>query len=208
MPLRRTKRGGADIHSVDVGFDPDALRGEVEFELDCLIYATGFEVGTDYTRRAGCELVGRDGLTLTEKWSEGIRTLHGMHTRGFPNCFIMASAQSGFTVNFPHMLDEQAKHLAYIVGHATQHDIEVIEASQDAEDAWVGTIIELARRGRSFLESCTPGYYNNEGRPGERAAQNGFYGAGPVAFVNLHAQWRADGALAGLELDRTDDARR
>ncbi len=86
-----------------------------EFELDCLIYATGFEVGTDYTRRAGYELYGRDGVTLTEKWADGASTLHGMHSSGFPNCFIFSITQSGFTVNFPHMLNEQSKHLAYIL---------------------------------------------------------------------------------------------
>src|SRR5437868_2660746 len=73
----------------------------VEYELDCVIYATGFEVGTDYTRRAGYEIVGRDGLTLTEKWVDGVETFHGMFSRGFPNCFIISNVQSGFSVNFP-----------------------------------------------------------------------------------------------------------
>jgi cyclohexanone monooxygenase len=172
----------------------------VEYELDCLIYATGFEVGTDYTRRSGYELYGRDGMTLTEKWSNGVATLHGMHSRGFPNVFIISNAQSGFTVNFPHMLNEQAKHLAYIAKHALDHEIRAVEPSQEAEQAWVDTIISLARNGREFLESCTPGYYNNEGKPGELSGQNGPYGGGPIAFVKLLEDWRAEGSLAGLEL--------
>ena len=174
----------------------------VEYEVDCLIYATGFEVGTDYTRRAGYELIGREGVTLSKKWAEGIATLHGMHSRGFPNCFIMSNAQSGFTVNFPHMLNEQSKHLAYIIGHAVEHDVLVVETSEEAEAAWVQTIVELSRNNRKFLEECTPGYYNNEGKPGERSGQNGPYGAGPVAFVKLLEEWRAAGDLAGLELTR------
>src|SRR3954469_4601534 len=133
-----------------------------EYEVDCLIYATGFEVGTDYTRRSGYDLVGRDGLTFTEKWGDGARTFHGMHSHGFPNCFIFSNTQSGFSVNFPHMLDEQSKHLAYIVSYALEHDVRVVEASLEAEDAWVQTIIDLAQNNLSFLESCTPGYYNNE----------------------------------------------
>jgi cyclohexanone monooxygenase len=172
----------------------------VEYDLDCLIFATGFEVGTDYSRRAGCTVVGRHGVTLTEKWADGVRTLHGMHSHGFPNLFIMNSAQSGFTANFPHALDEQSQHIAYIVGRARSDGTTMIEADQDAEDAWVRTIIELARMGQSFLESCTPGYYNNEGKPNERAAQNGFYGAGPVAFFNLMASWRDEGSMTGLQL--------
>ncbi|MEO8908504.1 MAG: hypothetical protein ABI310_10610, partial [Microbacteriaceae bacterium] len=172
----------------------------VEYELDCLIYATGFEVGTDYTRRAGYELYGRGGVTLTEKWADGVATLHGMHTHSFPNCFIFAISQSGFTVNFPHMLNEQSKHLAYILGHAREHDIQVIEASEEAEQAWVDTILGLAQNNQKFLESCTPGYYNNEGQPGVRNLQGSAYGGGPVAFVKLLEDWRADGSLAGLEL--------
>jgi cyclohexanone monooxygenase len=172
----------------------------VEYEVDCLIFATGFEVGTNYTRRSGYELYGQNGVTLTEKWADGVRTLHGMHSRGFPNCFIISNAQSGFTVNFPHMLNEQAKHLSYIVKHALDHEVRSLEPSQEAEDAWVDTIISLARNGREFLESCTPGYYNNEGKPGELNGQNGPYGGGPIAFVELLQDWRAEGNLKGLEL--------
>jgi len=174
----------------------------VEYEVDCLIYATGFEVGTDYSRRAGCEVVGRNGLTLTEKWADGVRTMHGMHARGFPNLLIVSNAQSGFTVNFPHMLDEQAKHLSYVVGRALDGRVRVVEASQEAEDAWVQTILDLSQFNLQFLESCTPGYYNNEGKPNARARQNGFYGAGPNAFVKVIEDWRAEGTLAGLELTK------
>ncbi len=176
--------------------------GDVEYELDCLIYATGFEVGTDYTRRAGYEIVGRDGVTLTGKWADGASTLHGMHTRGFPNCFIFSPTQSGFTVNFPHLLDEQAKHAAYILRRAFDADASVVEVSRAAEDAWVRTIVELAQNNMDFLESCTPGYYNNEGRPGDRGVRNGFYGAGSIAFFKVLEDWRREGSLAGLELTR------
>ena len=85
-------------------------------EIDCLIFATGFEVGTAYTRRSGYEVTGRDGLTLSKKWKEGVATLHGLFVRGFPNLLVMSNAQSGFTANFPHMMDEQARHIAYVVG--------------------------------------------------------------------------------------------
>ncbi|HYM16630.1 MAG TPA: NAD(P)/FAD-dependent oxidoreductase [Dehalococcoidia bacterium] len=181
----------------------------VEYEVDCIIFATGFEVGTDYTRRSGYQVYGRDGITLTEKWTHGVRTLHGMHSRGFPNNFIISNAQSGFTVNFPHMLNEQAKHLSFIISHALSHEVRAIEPSAEAEEAWVQTIISLARTNQDYLESCTPGYYNNEGKPFEETGkggdtffgrvQNGPYGGGPVAFVKLLEDWRADGTLAGLE---------
>jgi cyclohexanone monooxygenase len=175
--------------------------GDTEYELDCLIYATGFEVGTEYTRRSGYEVYGRDGLPLTEKWADGMRTLHGMQSRGFPNCMIMQNSQGAFTVNFPHAMDEQAKHLSYIVKHALDHQVRTVEVSEEAEEEWVQTIIGLARGGLSFLEECTPGYYNNEGKPAARAsAQNGPFGGGPIAFFNLMAEWRDKDELEGLEL--------
>jgi cyclohexanone monooxygenase len=170
-----------------------------EYEVDCLIYATGFEVGTSYTRRCGYELIGKADQSLSEKWAQGVSTFHGMHIRGFPNCFIMSNVQSGFTVNFPHALNEQSKHIAYIVQHALENGIQTLEASEQAETEWVRTIIQKARGGLSFLEECTPGYYNNEGQPGERNGQNGFYGGGSIEFFKLLEDWRARGGLEGLE---------
>ncbi|HXC55179.1 MAG TPA: hypothetical protein VNU97_07795, partial [Rhizomicrobium sp.] len=168
---------------------------------DCLIYGTGFEVGTSYTRRAGYELYGRGGQTLTDKWKDGVSTLHGMHARGFPNVFIMSNSQSGFTANFPHMLEAQATHLAHIVQECARRQVRVVEASQAAEDAWVQTIVASALQRQRFQEECTPGYYNNEGKPSELAARNGPYGAGSIAFIKLMEDWRGDGELKGLELN-------
>ena len=172
----------------------------VEYELDCIVYATGFEVGTSYTRRAGYELYGRGGQTLTEKWQDGVSTLHGLYSRGFPNCFIISNTQSGFTANFPHMINEQSRHIAYVLKHCSDHQVRVAEASEEAEAAWVQTIIDLSIMRQRFLEECTPGYYNNEGNVQAMSARNGSYGAGPVAFVQVLEDWRAEGDLKGLEL--------
>jgi cyclohexanone monooxygenase len=172
------------------------------YEIDCLIYATGFEVGTEYARRSGYELYGRDGVSLTETWAGGVRTLHGFHARGFPNCFIVSNAQSGFTVNFPHMLNEQSRHLAHIVSHCLDTQVRAVEVSEAAEAAWVETIKSLAVMREKFAAECTPGYYNNEGKPNPKAVQNGFYGAGPIAFVKLLEDWRTAGGFEGLELTR------
>ena len=171
-----------------------------EYEIDCLIYATGFEVGTGYTRRAGFEIYGRDGLSLTEKWEEGVSSLHGMHTRGFPNCFIVSNAQSGFTANYPHMLNEQSKHLAYIIKECIGRQARVVETTQEAEDAWVEEVMKVAVFNRRYLEECTPGYYNNEGQPSDRTIRNGSYGAGSIAFIKVLENWRAKGDLSGLDL--------
>jgi cyclohexanone monooxygenase len=171
-----------------------------EFELDCLIYATGFEVGTSYTRRSGYEVYGKGGLALTDKWRDGVSTLHGMLTRGFPNCFIVQNTQSGFTANFPHMLNEQSKHFAYLIAECQARQAKAVEPSEQAEAEWVQTVIDSAMMRQKFQEECTPGYYNNEGQPSPLAVRNGFYGKGPIAFVQLIEAWRAAGTLDGLEL--------
>ncbi len=171
-----------------------------EYELDCLIYASGFEVGTDFSRRAGFQVYGRDGKSLQDKWAGGTRTMHGMHVHGFPNCFIMSNAQAGFTASYPHLLNEQAQHIAYIVKTATEGEKGTVEASTEGEAEWVETCINKARDMGDFLENCTPGYYNNEGKPTERSAQDGFYGGGSVEFFSILKSWREDGELKGLEL--------
>jgi cyclohexanone monooxygenase len=172
----------------------------VEYELDCLIFATGFEVGTSYAQRAGYEITGRSGQTLTQKWADGVSTLHGMHSRDFPNSFIFAISQSGFTVSYPHMLNEQSKHAAYIIAECQKRGVTVVEASAEAEAQWVQVIIDSAVSRQEFAEECTPGYYNNEGKPSPLAARNGAYGKGPIAFVKLIEAWRAEGGLQGLDL--------
>ncbi|XOV89655.1 MAG: flavin-containing monooxygenase [Pseudomonadota bacterium] len=172
----------------------------VEYEVDCIIFGTGFEVGTAFSRRCGYETYGRNGLSLTDKWAEGVRTFHGMHCHDFPNLFIMGGAQSGFTANYPHSLNEQSKHMAYILQHCRQGNHRVVEATESAESEWVETIIKLARNNQSFLNECTPGYYNNEGKPHQRSLQNSNYGAGPVAFFRVLEDWREQGEMIGLEL--------
>ncbi|MFP6815075.1 MAG: NAD(P)/FAD-dependent oxidoreductase [Pseudomonadales bacterium] len=170
-----------------------------EYELDCLIFATGFEVGTSYTRRAGYDIVGRDEQTLSDKWADGLRTLHGFQTNGFPNCFFMGIVQGAFTANFPHMLNEQSLHIAYMIGHGRDNNVHCIEASKEAEDAWVSTIEQMAVFNQSFLENCTPGYYNNEGQPGQGNSLLGSqYGGGPEAFFQILRDWRDQGSLEGL----------
>ncbi len=143
-----------------------------EHTIDCLIFATGFEVGTEYSRRVGFEIAGRDGLTLTDKWRDGVRTLHGLTVHGFPNCFVLSIAQSGFTVNFPYLLDIQATHAAWLIAWALNNAASELEASADAEAAWVDTVV-----GRYGCE-CRQGEVLHagllqQGGPGEREDASG-----------------------------------
>jgi len=173
--------------------------GGVDYPLDCLIFATGFETATDYSKRSGFAIRGVGGVTLTEKWADGMSTLHGMHSRGFPNCFVIGHAQAGMSANFPHMIDEQARHIAYLVRYCRDDAVATIEPTEAAEQAWTDGIVTHGERRRKFLEACTPGYYNNEGQPSDAAARSAAYPAGPTAFIDLLRMWRDDGGLEGLE---------
>jgi hypothetical protein len=135
---------------------------------------------------------------LTEKWRDGVRTLHGIHIHGFPNCFMMSIAQSGFTVNFPYMINEQAKQIAHVIERAQRDGLRAVEVTAAAETDWVETIIARSAISADFVEQCTPGYYNNEGHPSAASRQNGFFFGTPLEFCEILAQWRADGSMPGL----------
>ena len=172
-----------------------------EYDVDCLVFATGFEVGTTYTRRAGYDIIGRDGVTLSQKWAEGLRTLHGLQTNGFPNCFFLGFTQTAITVSVPHALNEQVKHVTYILDEARRQGANRIEATLEAEHAWVDEMQARAHLGVKFYTACTPGYYNNEGALGNpNGLFAGMYGAGPIKFFRLLDRWRADGGLPGVAL--------
>lgn len=190
-----------DGQGVDYITETGVVANGHEYRLDCLIFATGFEVGTSFTRRAGFEVRGKSGQTLTEKWSEGMATLHGMATHGFPNMFFLNNSQAAFTANFPHHMDEQSKHISHILVHCLSDGKRRIEVTRDAEEEWVAEIVKLGRMSAKFLESCTPGYYNNEGKPDQRSLNDGFYGPGPVAYFKLLKAWRDAGGMKGYDLD-------
>jgi cyclohexanone monooxygenase len=171
------------------------------FDVDCLIFATGFEVGTSFTRRSGYDIVGRGGRTLSDHWAEGLRTFHGLQSHGFPNCFFLGFTQTAITVNVPHALNEQAKHVAWILSEVRSRGKQVVEASAQAESDYVDEIRRFANMGSRFYAECTPGYYNSEGRPGNRSGFfSDMHGGGPLMFFDLLKSWRELGGLGGLEI--------
>ncbi len=175
--------------------------GEVHYELDCLIFASGFEVGTDYSRRSGYETTGRDGMTLSERWADGMQTMHGMHVHGFPNLFVIGLTQAGNLIsNITHNLVEAGTSIAAVVVHADETRAAQVEVTAEAEEKWIAL---LESNAMSFLGNmdCTPGYYNNEGGPigrRERLNMSGYPG-GPVAYFQYLDSWRRSGEFKGLE---------
>ena len=176
--------------------------GERGYRVDCLIFATGFEWNTPYTHKIGFDSIGRGGLALSEKWADGISTLHGLMTHGFPNLFILPgpNGQSVVTENFGHSIQENGRHVAYIVRETMRRGCRTVEVSAQAEADWVGLILDRRRDDAAFLESCTPGRTNSEGRPQNRPRRNANYGGTALEFFARLAAWRAHGSLPGLTL--------
>ena len=171
-----------------------------EYEVDCIIYASGFEVGTAWERRAGFDLRGRGERRLSEHWADGMRTLHGTHVHGFPNAFIVQPTQGANLIsNVPHNLTEAGRTIAMIVAHAEAHEAKSVEVSAAAEQRWIELLLTGAGRMLGSPD-CTPGYYNNEGQdPGPGAELAVGYPAGATAYFQYLDEWRNQGDFEGLE---------
>jgi cation diffusion facilitator CzcD-associated flavoprotein CzcO len=174
--------------------------GGVEYAVDCIIFASGFEFGTDYTRRAGFDVIGRDGITLSTRWADGMHSLHGTYVHGFPNVFVVGFTQGANLIsNVPHNLTESGRSIATVVAHALNSGFGRVEVTREAEDRWV----DLMLSGAGLMlgsPDCTPGYYNNEGQdPGMRARLNVGYPQGPTAYFAYLRQWNTSGDFDGLE---------
>jgi len=191
------------VHTDGKGVERITAKGVVaagvEYEVDCIIYASGFEFGTNHIRRMGFDPIGRDGVKLSSYWAEGMRTMHGMFVHGFPNLFIVQPGHGANLIsNVPHNLAESGKTIAAILRRALDTGTAEIELTQKAEADWM----ELLHSGPgTFFGSteCTPGYYNNEGQPtvAGRDFMLGFP-LGATAFFEYLGHWRA-GAFDGLE---------
>ncbi|WP_098895924.1 NAD(P)/FAD-dependent oxidoreductase [Streptomyces sp. t99] len=178
----------ADTHGIERVTEDGVVVGGTAYALDCLIFATGFNVGTSGIHSGRLPVRGRGGVPLLDRWRrQGPRTLHGFTSNGFPNLIQLGTLQNASSVNFTHILDEQAVHAAALVA-AAEADDALIEPSSASEDAWLAVLAEGAPDHEWFHAECTPGYYNREGR----GRPNGpvAYPHGAVAFHQLLEEWR------------------
>ncbi len=172
----------------------------VEYEIDCLIFATGFEVGTVYTQRAQFEMYGRDGMPLSGAWAKGMRTYHGFLAHGFPNCFHMGLTQTGFAANFTYMLDEQSAHVAHLIKQVYERQAKCVEPTAEAEAEWVKLVTGHTVM-TDYQNTCTPGYYNGEGTNEGQGFLQTNYPYGGLAFFAMLKDWRERGDFAGLTVE-------
>jgi cation diffusion facilitator CzcD-associated flavoprotein CzcO len=178
-----------------------------EYEVDCIIFSTGFEVGTAYTRRVELDARGVAGKLLSEHWGSGLRTLHGFYSHGFPNLIHLGHNQNGITANWTTLLYQQTDHMAEVVLRTLQQKKKRVEPTAEAEAEWVATVQRKRISSPSILGQCTPSYMNNEGKPGEslglldQSYGSGDFEAGAIEFHDIIRAWRAEGGMKGLQID-------
>jgi cyclohexanone monooxygenase len=197
-----------NVHLVDTdgrGVDRVTAKGVVvgdtEYEVDCLIFASGFETNTDYQTRVGFDPIGRDGIALSTKWADGPHTLHGILADGFPNFMIISYMQAGFGTNFVHFLSKSADHVGRIILACQEQDIETIEATKAGEEDWLMVLYQEAAGPAKYAPSCTPSYYNNEQQaPDAKAARNLVYAGSLLEYTKILERWREDGAMKGAKV--------
>ena len=156
-----------------------------EYEVDLLIYATGFEV-----QQTGIynQIIGEGGLDLQDKYADGIRTVLGIHTAGFPNLFIMGGYQASFQFNLTDLLQVQGDHIATTIAHVRDNDLDTVDVTHETEEWWVQEVI--AHRGKTNRnQECTPGYYNFEGQENRR--QDGNYNGGFPKYIDHIEEFEA-----------------
>jgi cyclohexanone monooxygenase len=184
-----------DGQGVEAVTENGVVVGGVEYEVDCLIFASGYEIGTDYCRRGNLQIYGKDGISLSEHWSEGMRTLYGMMSNGFPNCFHMGvyiqnSTQGNFTASYI----SQAKRIRAIIDTVKQEGQQAIELNPEGEAEWLLAMTNAGNVNFKYFNECTPGYYNGEGDPDPRKgiyAEN--YSGPKTEFDKRVDGWIEDG---------------
>ncbi|KAJ7708844.1 flavin-binding monooxygenase-like family protein [Mycena rosella] len=186
------------------------------YPVDVLILSTGFGIGKKGTgspaAHAGVKIVGRDGLSMDDKWKQdGASTLHGVSSNSFPNLFFLGPSQIGITANFTFTLSLLASHIAAVVAEAERQvdrsDRLTIEVTKDAEDAW-GENIMMRAGAFAGLSGCTPSYINREGATDNvvemqkkiKDARGAPWGEGILSFVEVLRAWRAEGGLQGFQI--------
>ncbi|TAM64738.1 NAD(P)/FAD-dependent oxidoreductase [Mycobacterium sp.] len=173
------------------------------YEVDCIIFATGFETGSSSTDRYGYDIVGRNGLSMREQFTDGAKTLHGFFSVGFPNFVELGLSQNAYLINFSYMLDRKARHAARVIGHALDHQISTIEPDDAAQADWVQRTRESGLPWLFYLSACTPGYYSGQGD-----LQRGFFGDvyrnSEVEYWDMIEKWWEEGSLEGLQLNAAE----
>ncbi|MET4538385.1 cyclohexanone monooxygenase [Arthrobacter bambusae] len=182
--------------------------GGEQFDVDCIIFATGFDTSTTTETRSGITVTGRYGVSLSQHHAEGLRTLHGLMSQGFPNSFSMGQGQGAITVNFTSILDIQAEHIAAIIDYASENSHTVVEPSADSVAEWSQTVADSGNGLRAYHSSCIPSYWNAHGDLAKGPLTSQIFTAGGCAFEEVLTGWRSNGGLQDLLVQTTADRKK
>ena len=190
-----------DGHGINEIGENGPIFDGVEYPVDLLIFASGYEVTSDYHHRLGFDPKGRGGVPLSEAWGTGPSTLQGVLTRGFPNMLMISTVQGAQATNFLHSISTVAEHVGWLVAKAAADGIVTMEPIEAAQEEWfnllLGQVFGIAR----YNAVCTPGYLNREGEAGDMTtARSMAWMTSVMGFIDHVAAWRARGDLAGLEV--------
>lgn len=174
-----------------------------EFDVDLLVYSTGFDYETDadFHRRTGIDLVGVTGKTLDETWKDGARTLFGVHYQDFPNLFSMGTLQAGLGANWTHSATVSAEHISSVIAAVLSRgdELEAIAPTEEATEGWGKQLDEGSKARLGFLSKCTPGYFNKQGKPEEiESSRLAVYTKGLMEWERQMKEWREEGSFEGM----------
>ena len=188
-----------DGKGVDRVTEKGLVVGDTEYELDTIVYATGFDQpNAFYTHRLGFDPVGEGGKSLSEAWDHGPYTLHGIFTHGFPNLCMNSHVQGGQHINIAYASTKIGEHTAWVIRKALDENV-TVEPVIDAEEDWYQTIVGTLGAYGAYFSVCTPGYLNGELQmPEERDGRAGAYMGPATEFKEILRAWRDEGSMAGL----------
>jgi cyclohexanone monooxygenase len=160
-----------------------------EYEVDCIIWGSGFEVASPPDRTAGFDMRGVGGITLSDYWRDGRKSLHGMFVHNFPNMGVISGLkQAGITWSITFMNRRQAEHYAKVVKRSLDENVS-FDVTEEAERAWLEVLDEKRMKDDTYLRECTPGYYNNEGKDQRDSIWLSNYGGGPFEYMQVLRDW-------------------
>jgi cyclohexanone monooxygenase len=135
------------------------------YELDAIVYATGFDAMTGALFRI--DIRGRDGVPLREAWAEGARTLLGVQTAGFPNFFTITGPGSpSVLANMVVCAEQHVEWIGDLIAYVRDHGYAAVEATRTAQDAWVDEVNRVAT-GTMYTAPTCNSWYLGDNIPGK-----------------------------------------
>jgi len=159
---------------------------DAEYELDVIIFATGYDAVTGSLTRI--DIHGEGGRTLKDKYAEGPRNYMGIQSAGFPNLFTMPGAGAG---NFTRGCEPLVEWVTDCIGYMRENEFKRISASPQAEEAWTKYVAEASA---NLLRTKANSWFVGANIPGKARVLLGSPDSAPVMRTK-----RAEAAAHGYD---------